>query len=390
MDVLNPADLKSLIAQQGKWCVSLYMPTHRVGRDQQQNPIRLKNLLAEAETKLLANGLRRPEAEALIRPAEELLWNKDFWQHQGDGLAIFLTNDTAQIFRLPAEFEETLVVGNSFHIKPLVPLLGRGEKFYILALSLNNVRLFEATLDSINEITLNFPTSIEEVVQIEDPGRSWNFRSGAINMNGGRGGAGNFHGHGIVDEDKRYILRFFQSVNDGLNTFIADKNIPMVLAGVEYLLPLYREAASYQNILRDEIIGSPDRENLKELHEQAIPIVRPLFEESQKKAYEKFEQLSGQQSDLATTDLSAAVKAAKFGQVETLFVPLGTQIWGRYDADQNKVIMGLEPGPENDDLLDVAATDTILNSGQVFAVPREQLPCDCDVAVILRYAVPIP
>ena len=38
MDILNPADLKSLIAQQGKWSVSLYMPTHRVGREQQQDP----------------------------------------------------------------------------------------------------------------------------------------------------------------------------------------------------------------------------------------------------------------------------------------------------------------------------------------------------------------
>ena len=76
MDILNPTDLKSLIAQQGKWCVSLYMPTHRVGREQQQDPIRLKNLLAEAETKLLANGLRRPAVQKLMRPAEELLWRR--------------------------------------------------------------------------------------------------------------------------------------------------------------------------------------------------------------------------------------------------------------------------------------------------------------------------
>ncbi|MGB8980510.1 MAG: hypothetical protein WCC12_01415 [Anaerolineales bacterium] len=70
MDILNPADLKSLIAQQGKWSISLYMQTHRMGREQQLDPIHLKNLLVEAETKLLANGLRRPQAEKLMRPAE--------------------------------------------------------------------------------------------------------------------------------------------------------------------------------------------------------------------------------------------------------------------------------------------------------------------------------
>jgi hypothetical protein len=152
MDILNPAALKSLIAQQGKWCVSLYMPTHRVGREQQQDPIRLKNLLAQAEANLLANGVRRPEVQKLMRPAEELLWNRDFWQHQGDGLAIFLTNDFYKVYRLPVEFEELLNTGTSFYIKPLLPSLGRGIKFYVLAVSLNNIRLFEGNADTMSEI----------------------------------------------------------------------------------------------------------------------------------------------------------------------------------------------------------------------------------------------
>src|SRR5688500_11416122 len=101
MDSLNQAALQSLIAEQGKWCISLYMPIHRAGREQQQNPIRLKNLLAEAEAKLLASGLRSPEVQSLMHQAEELLWDKEFWQHQGDGLAIFLTNNFHKVYRLP-------------------------------------------------------------------------------------------------------------------------------------------------------------------------------------------------------------------------------------------------------------------------------------------------
>src|SRR5688572_21695413 len=82
MDILNPEALKSLIEQQGKWCVSVYMPTYRAGQEQQQNPIRLKNLLAQAEANLLANGLRRPEVQKLMHPAEELLWNREFWRSE--------------------------------------------------------------------------------------------------------------------------------------------------------------------------------------------------------------------------------------------------------------------------------------------------------------------
>ena len=388
MDILNPANLKNLIEQQGKWCVSLYMPTHPVGREQQQDPIRLKNLLAEAETKLLANGIRRPEVQKLMDPAEQLLWNRGFWQHQSNGLAIFLANDFYTIYRLPAEFEELLVIANSFHIKPLLPLLGRVGTFYVLALSMNNVRLFQGTPDIISEITLNFPTSMEEALWMDDPEKSLNFHASKRNMPATGGGAPVYHGHNVSDEEKTNILRFFQAVDQGLNDLIEDKTRPMVLAGVDYLLPIYREASTYQNILEDGITGNPDRENLKELHAEAWNIARPLFEESQKNAYEKFEQLHGQQSDLAATDIETAVKAARFGQVETLFVPLGTQIWGRYDPEQNRIIRASEPGAEFEDLLDFAAAETILNSGQVFAVPREQLPGEDDLAVILRYPLP--
>ena len=391
MDTLNPTTLKSLIAQQGKWCVSIYLPIHPVGREQQQDPIRLKNLLAQAEATLLADGLRRPEAQKLMRPAEELLWDREFWQQQGEGLAIFLTNDFHQIYRLPVAFEEELQTGNGFYIKPLLPSLGRGIRFYVLALSLNKVRLFEGNADSMDEIQLNFPTSMEEALRTDEPEKYLNLHSGSINLGQGKGGTGVFHGHDPSDQDKTNIRRFFQSVDDGLNDLLdaSQKNIPMVLSGVDYLLPIYREASSYQILLEDAILGNPDREKLKDLHTKAWKIVQPLFEESQKKASEKFEQLNGQNSDLAVKDIKTAVKAATFGQVETIFVPLGRQKWGRYDTENNQVISKAEPGTEHEDLFDLAATQTILNSGQVFAVPPEKMPGGGEVAVILRYPVVI-
>jgi hypothetical protein len=387
MDILNATALKSLVAQQGKWCVSLYMPTHRAGREQQEDPIRLKNLLAEAETKLLANGLRRPEVQKLMRPAEELLWSKDFWQHPSDGLAIFLTNDFHKIYRLPLQFEELLHTGPSFHLKPLLPALGRGIPFYVLAVSLKNVRLFEANADAMSEIPLNFPVSIEEALRLEEGERSFNMLTGSPRSGEGRVGAGSLHGHGVDDDEKKDILRFFQSVDQGLKDVMEDKNMPMVLAGVEYLMPIFREATSYQNLLENVIVGNPDRENVKELHEKAWNIVRPILEESQKKAFEKFEQLHGQQSPLAVRDIKSAVRAAVIGQVEAIFVPLGEQRWGHYDPENHNVILNDKPKPEDEELFDFAATQTLLNSGQVFAVPREQLPGGGEIAAILRYAV---
>jgi hypothetical protein len=387
MDLLNRTDLQELIEQTAEWCISLYMPVHPIGSEQQQNPIRLKNLLTRVKKDLSESGLRRPDIEALVQTAEELLLDPDFWQHQSEGLAVFLSNNFSRAFRLPAKFEELLIIANNFHIKPLLPLLSTEGKFYILAINLNGIRLFLATRDTINEIELTGTRiSMEEALWMDEPEKRLDMHTAASSSGKGTGSA-IFHGQGIRDEDKTNILRFFRYFDQELNPLLADKSILMIPAGVDYLLPLYREANTYNNLLKEELTGAPEKLPIKELHQRAWQIIEPIFRKRQQHAIQQFEELNGQQSHLAASDLDTVVKAARFGQVGTLFVPLGIQKWGRYDPENNKVLQEPEPTPENDDLLDFAAIHTILNSGQVYAVQPEELPGNGELAAILRYAV---
>jgi hypothetical protein len=55
MNTSKREDLMELISEQKGICVSIYMPTHRAGSETQQDPIRLKNLLKEAEEVFLVN-----------------------------------------------------------------------------------------------------------------------------------------------------------------------------------------------------------------------------------------------------------------------------------------------------------------------------------------------
>lgn len=48
MTPLTRADLRSLGGTQPGWCVTIHLPTHRAGKDTEQDPIRLKHLLGEA------------------------------------------------------------------------------------------------------------------------------------------------------------------------------------------------------------------------------------------------------------------------------------------------------------------------------------------------------
>jgi hypothetical protein len=115
MDLLSRAELQKLIEEPEGLCVSIFLPTHQAGAQTQQDPIKLKNLLREAEEQLLTKGLRAPQAEQLLGPARELLDDSVFWRHQSDGLAVFLSRGVFRYYRLPLNFEDLVVVADRYY-----------------------------------------------------------------------------------------------------------------------------------------------------------------------------------------------------------------------------------------------------------------------------------
>ena len=136
MDLLSRNDLKKLAESHGQLCVSIFMPTYRAGRQVEQNAIRFKNLVRQAEGNLIACGLRAPQAQELLKPAQTLLGQTLFWRNQADGLALFVSSLMFVHFRLPLGFEELLVTTNRFHLKPLLQLLNGDGSFYLLAFNI--------------------------------------------------------------------------------------------------------------------------------------------------------------------------------------------------------------------------------------------------------------
>ena len=142
---LNRNVLQTLMSQQGEWGVSIYLPTHRNSLEVRQDALRLKNLLREADTQLQSLGMPEDKVYKMLRPARELLEQNSFWQHQREGLALFLTEDIYQWFALPMHFPELCVVTERFHLKPLLRWLTSDGGFHLLTLSKKQVRLFEGT-----------------------------------------------------------------------------------------------------------------------------------------------------------------------------------------------------------------------------------------------------
>jgi hypothetical protein len=383
MDLLEKEELKMLIQRREGPSVSIYMPTHRAFPETKQDPIRFKNLLRESEEQLKAGGLRSPDAKRLLKPAKALVKDGLFWQYQADGLATFISSDLFYHYHLPLKFDELLVVTDRFHIKPLLPLFSHEGLFYILALSQNEVRLFQCSRYSIREVELeDVPRSMSEALQYDDPEKQLQFHTRAPAAGGGR--AAMFHGHGVGKDDaKNNILRYFQQVDQGLRNILKEELAPLVLAGVDYLFSIYREANSYPHLVEQGITGNPESLKAEELHGQAWGIVEPQFLKAQEEAMAKYKQLAG--SARASKDLKEIVPAACEGRIDSLWVAVGVQQWGFFDPDKRTVHIHAEPEPGDEDLLDFAAVHTILNGGTVYAMKPEEMPDEAPLAAVFRY-----
>src|SRR5919199_2408506 len=391
MNELSVEKLKALVEQPKGLCVSMYMPIYRVGVDVHQNSTRLKNLKREAEKSIVESGMSEGEALEFLKPIQEMIDSgEDFWQEKNnDGLAVFLGSGVFHYYRLPLSFDELVVVTDRFHLKPLLPLLRGDGKYYVLALSQQDVRLLECTRNSVREIELeDVPKSLDEALQYDETAKE-----GQRRMSTPKGGtnnsfqhAGSFHGQGSPDRDKfqRDMEQFFYAIDRGLQKYLQGKHAPLVLAGVEHLFPGYREANSYQHLVEEGIPGNPELLKPEELQAKAWEIVEPLFLQEQQDAIEHYKELTA--TERTSTDLKEVVPAAYYGRVEQLFVAVGVQQWGIFNPGISTSTIDLHSEPElgDEDLLDAAAVHTIVNGGTVYAVEPDKVPDEAPLAAVFR------
>jgi hypothetical protein len=377
MDIFTQVDLKTLSGAVQGPCVSLFMPAHRGGSE--QDPIRWKNLLRRAEELLTARGMRATAVQELLRPATHLVDDVAFWKGQSDGLAFFLAPGLARRYRVPLPLAELVVVGERFHLKPLLPLLARDGRFYVLAISQNRVRLLQGSAHAVDEVDLKgVPANLAEALRFHDRDEPLRFH-GRPTSSGGWGAI--FSGQGVgIDDHKDDLLRYFQQIDRGLHELLREAKAPLVLASVEYLWPIYRQANTYPHLLDQGVGGNPDRLSAQELHGRAWAVVGPAFQKARDSAAAQYDQLSG--TGRTANDLAEVVGAAVQGKVETLFVARDVERWGTFDAAAGSLVIHDRQQVGDEDLLNLAALHTLQHRGTVYAVDGREVPGHTPVAAI--------
>ena len=377
MNIISREELRILVESKAEPAVSLYMPARRTGGTE-QDPIRLKNLLKDAEGQLLQTGLPAAKARHIVEPAQRLLSDTHFWLHQGDALAVFLSPALFRCYRLPYSLPELVVVTERFHLKPLLPLFSEDGSFFVLAVSQKKVRFLQCTRYHVLEVTPEaVPESLAATLKYDRAEKHLQAHTTGE-------GPALFHGQGVGKEvDKADLLRYFQQIDRGLREVLSEERAPLVVAAVDYLHPIYREANTYGHILDEAIVGNPDDIIDEDLQKRGFALVQPYFQRERDVAVAQYNEAAGK--GLTTGDVEQAVLAACDGRIASLFVAVGVQQWGTVDVPSRQVRLYREKKPGAEDLLDFIAIHTLTKKGNVYAVPPEAIPGKTRVAAILRY-----
>jgi hypothetical protein len=137
--------------------------------------------------------------------------------------------------------------------------------------------------------------------------------------------------------------------------------------------------------VEEGIARDPQGVELETLHSEAWALVEPLFQRQQEQALDAYGHLSGTDSERASNELKDIVRAAYYERVGALFVALDQERWGTFDPQAGEVNVHREAQPGDRDLLDLAAAQTILNGGSVFALKQDALPDSTPLAAVFRY-----
>jgi hypothetical protein len=379
MDLRHQPELAELLVDREAPCLSLYQPTHRSHPDNQQDPIRFRNLVKTLEDSL---RLKHPthEQRQLLARFHHVADDGGFWRHTYDGLAIFGGANYFRIFKLQRAVGELAIVADTFHTKPLVRIVQSADRYQVLALSRKAFRLFEGNRDVLDEVhpSQAVSQSITDALKTE-PAEA---HQGVVS----KGSAGSVH-HGSrskKDEIDSDTERFFRAVDRAMLEHHSNPSgLPLILGALTEHQTPFRAISHNSHLLPHGIEINPDALSVEALRERAWHVVEPIYLAALAKLVDEFGQ--AQSKWLGTDDLTSIGEAAAAGRVATLLVQANHQIPGRIDRTTGRLVFDDLAHPRVDDLLDDVAEIVLKKGGNVVVVPADRMPTKSGAAAIYRF-----
>ena len=361
---MNQHDIRLLQSVQGYPAISLLIPTHRTSPENNQDPIRVKNLVTEAKNRLSQEFSRR-EVDPLLSNIDEVVSQIDY-PRVLDGLALFANQQGAHAFVLPFQPRERVAIDETFATRDLVMALHHLQRYWVLVLSEKPTRLYEGAGETLIEAR-------EEGFPLVHSGPG-----GETALPGGYG----ISRSAARDEHHR---QFFRQVDKAFGRIFADDPLPLVVVGVDRYLAFFQEISQYTQHLVATLKGSHGDTSPHELAQLVWPLMREYQDQQRQQTLEELAVAVSAQKYVST--VGEVWRLANEGRGRILVVEEDFHYPARVDES------GMQVSPASDatapgvidDLVDEIIEVVLAKGGEVRFVADGALQEHQRIALILRY-----
>jgi hypothetical protein len=305
-----------------------------------------------------------------------------FWQQTSEGLAIFISPAECSIFHLPIGTQERISIDDTYDITPLLVVMAYDQPYYLLTLAMHNTKLFRGDMYGLEPVAIDFPTSPEDALNIDEM-----FSGSNTVRNHNSGGGSAPHGQGDSNgAGREERLQYFRIID----TMIADardidSTLPVVIAATDSEAGDYRHLSKLPNLIHSYIQGNHTISTLTELHDLAWPIVQN--EVCLKQATEVLEQFHEKEGlEKSSRHLRDIVEAAKMGRIKTLLVGMTKKTTDTVNDAIHAAAPILTFAQQYDrDHIAQLVKIVLAQGGTILGINNELLPAKVTVAAIYRY-----
>jgi hypothetical protein len=331
-------------------CISIVL-LEREGRDAR---IAFKDALAQVRAKLAASASKHDIA-FLLDPLELAAANVIDSSKEPATFIFLRSPDVCESFRTRYLVGQPVAaVGECFQLRPLLALASKHLEFYILALELNNTRIFKCTDQSCEAARFPKHAVTEDAGLVPGASQS-SLRAEPVHDR---------------DHPQDHLGRFYREIDRDVNALLKDGQPPLVVVGVEHEVALFHRLTTYPACVEPGIRGLPGRFGEKEMYRRSLELVRSVITGPARHALERLDKEIG--TGHASRDVQEIVRAASTGRVEHLFLP-----------ENGAVPSAVDGGT---DLLDTAAVETLRHGGDVQTLLATSMPSRAPIYAIFRYA----
>ena len=297
------AEIKNMVKEKGNTCVSIIVPTHRLGQDRQADSREVQSAILLAKTSI------PNEEQEILSGIENLVEQIDFTRNK-DGIGIFVSAHIKKLVKFPFAVTRKIVVDKHFHLRDLLYLENYSIAYYLLDISKKEIRLFRGVMDHMEEIkNETFPKNIIDDYEYSKPSQS-------------SSNAGYSHVKGF-EKDKSEVQhirleKICRETDKCLVKYLVRKETPLLLRGPQRELSIFRLVTSHLDNIAGLITDNQQRGNKHDMEISAWSQIKSFIDQQKSKLVDEFKEKLG--AGLAVYGIEGVWNAAKEGKSFKLLV----------------------------------------------------------------------